>query len=534
MIPGRWTTAIPSRQGALKKDQLLPGQQIAVDDFVCSLEGWLFESRGKTKDAHMYSGGALFINMASGHIDCIFQAHLNMHETIHAKEEHEMRCQDVDIMPQEYISDNGSAFTSSQYTAHLCDFKQIHHFAGVGAHHCNVVAERSIQSIMSIAHTMMLHTAIHWPEMADSSLWPMVVQHATYLHNNMPNPTTSLSPNDLFSQMQFDANKFHDLHVWGCLVYVLDKKISDGKKVLRWTPHSHHGVYMGTSLLHSSSVPLVLNPFTGSITPQFHVVFDDWFGSVAVSPDDLPNFNSDEWTKMFGDSSFQFLPDDDDEPSPDTSDTNVSCLFVSRQQAISDAVATTTPPTPLATAPLTTAQFEGAAPSVACSPPTPGPVAPIGDSAIAPVSPAPVQARHQREDTPFSSQPVQQREPTVPSTHQREPPSTKLAVAPTIVPTPSPSIAQPCSTRQHRQDQHLIMDPPNTTYAANVLVTNDDVFECLAMPAYCTLLLQCNLYDLEVCKAAVSDPDTLSFDQILLDPDLDKWKESAAKEIEAL
>ena len=33
---------------------------------------------------------------------------------------------------------------------------------------------------------------------------------------------------------------------------------------------------------------------------------------------------------------------------------------------------------------------------------------------------------------------------------------------------------------------------------------------------------------------AVLDPDTLLFDQVLLDPDLDKWKESAAKEIEAL
>ena len=78
------------------------------------------------------------------------------------------------------------------------------------------------------------------------------------------------------------------------------------------------------------------------------------------------------------------------------------------------------------------------------------------------------------------------------------------------------------------------MDPSNNTYAANVLVTNDDVFECSAMTVYCALLLQCNLYDLEVCKAAVSDPHTVSFDQILLDLDLDKWTESAAKEIEAL
>ena len=47
-------------------------------------------------------------------------------------------------------------------------------------------------------------------------------------------------------------------------------------------------------------------------------------------------------------------------------------LFASHRQAISDAVATTTPPTP-----LPTAQLEGAASLVPCSPPTPGPVAPL-------------------------------------------------------------------------------------------------------------------------------------------------------------
>ena len=112
-------------------------------------------------------------------------------------------------------------------------------------------------------------------------------------------------------------------------------------------------------------------------------------------------------------------------------------------------MADTTPPTPLPTAPLPTARLVGAAPSVHHSRPSPGPMAPIGYSAVAPVSPTPVKARHQREDTPFSLQSVQQRKPTVPSTHQREPPSTKPAVAHTIVSTPSPSITQRHSTSQH-------------------------------------------------------------------------------------
>ena len=111
-------------------------------------------------------------------------------------------------------------------------------------------------------------------------------------------------------------------------------------------------------------------------------------------------------------------------------------------------MATTTPPTPLPTAPLPTARLEGAASLVLCSPPTPDPVTPIGDTTIAPVSPAPAQARHQKEDIPFLSQPVPPREPTVPSTHQREPPSSKLAIDPTIVPTPSPT-SSPSITQRH-------------------------------------------------------------------------------------
>ena len=128
MIPGRQRTdKVHSR-----RTNFSPVSRLWWTILSALQKEWLLESRRKTKDSHINSGGALFINMASGCIDCVFQAHLNMHETIHVKEEYEMRCQDVGIMPQEYISNNGSAFTSRQYTAHLCDF---HHFAGVGAHH---------------------------------------------------------------------------------------------------------------------------------------------------------------------------------------------------------------------------------------------------------------------------------------------------------------------------------------------------------------------------------------------------------------
>ena len=40
---------------------------------------------------------------------------------------------------------------------------------------------------------------------------------------------------------------------------------------------------MGFSKIHSTQVGLVLTLLTGSISPQFHVVFDDMFSTVMSS-----------------------------------------------------------------------------------------------------------------------------------------------------------------------------------------------------------------------------------------------------------
>ena len=72
-------------------------------------------------------------------------------------------------------------------------------FAGVGAHHHNGNVERAIQTVMLIARTMMLCSAIHWPDVADPMLWPMAVQHAVFLHNHVVDDTTGLSSSDVFT-----------------------------------------------------------------------------------------------------------------------------------------------------------------------------------------------------------------------------------------------------------------------------------------------------------------------------------------------
>jgi hypothetical protein len=75
----------------------------------------------------------------------------------------------------------------------------------------------------------------------------MAGTHATYLYNHMPHLETGISPVDLFTKMRWEQKKFHNCHVWGCPVYVLDKTLGDGKKIPKWKPQSKQAVYMGTT-----------------------------------------------------------------------------------------------------------------------------------------------------------------------------------------------------------------------------------------------------------------------------------------------
>ena len=90
---------------------------------------------------------------------------------------------------------------------------------------------------------------------------------------------------------------------------------------------------MGLSPDHASTVPLVLSLDTGAITPQFHAVFDDWFTTVTTSVDDLPDFNSTAWSKMFGDSEYQFISNEDD-TQVDPEDFTMSEAITTRQNPV--------------------------------------------------------------------------------------------------------------------------------------------------------------------------------------------------------
>jgi hypothetical protein len=248
-----------------------------VDHFESRLRGRTYDSFVKPSSA-TFKGGCIFVDHASSHVHVEHQVGFSAGETIRAKQGFERVCMDNGVVVQDYLTGSG-AFNANTFVAHMKETHQKLRFCGTNAHHQNGVAERAIQTISNMAHAMILHSSIHWKNGCDSSLWPMAVSYAAHIHNNTPR--NGICPADVFTGATVPRHRLLDYHVWGCPVYVLDPKMQAGKKLPRWEPRSGRGMFMGISSQHTNEVPQVLNLSTGSITTQYHVVFDDLFSTVA-------------------------------------------------------------------------------------------------------------------------------------------------------------------------------------------------------------------------------------------------------------
>jgi hypothetical protein len=303
------TRSVPERENVLKTNVLFPGQRVSMDHFECSARGRLTNSLGKTPADQMYRGGAIFVDQSSGYVFIQPQVTFSSRETLQAKLNFERMCLSSGVMVNTYMSDNG-VFNSNELNADIVSKNQDARYSGVGAHHHNGIAERAIQTISNMSRTMMLHAAVRWPDLADSSLWPLAMDYAAYTYNHMPSIESGMAPIDLFTKTTVPRQRLKDLHVWGCPTYVLEPKLQDGKKLPRWKPRSRRGVFLGLASRYASSVPLVLNPNTSHIFPQFHVIFDDLFTTVlSQSQEDEP---PKEWEELCITSRYQSTFDDND------------------------------------------------------------------------------------------------------------------------------------------------------------------------------------------------------------------------------
>jgi Reverse transcriptase (RNA-dependent DNA polymerase) len=266
--------------------------------------------------------------------------------------------------------------------------------------------------------------------------------------------------------------------------------VQDGKKIPRWTPRSRHGQYIGLSPRHASTVPLVLNLLTHRINAQFHCVFDDWFATVDMNPDEIPDFDNDQWTYLFGESHYQypFDPDDGDIPRLDNeySDEYYKEVMRKRDQQPHDQPSTQLPP------PSPQSQRENQS------------VATATDNATS----------EETSAQPVNNAPV---EPTVAPTPADQP--VQVSWAPDVAP-PAPDPPSPHSTIR-RSTRSNFGQYKTTQY-------HDEFNTFFSEPDPTPLGLEfiCGIY-----AASASDPDTMSYQEAMRAPDNFEFKQAASKEI---
>jgi len=121
--------------------------------------------------------------------------------------------------------------------------------AGTGAHHMNGIVEHCIGFISTWILTMLLHAQARCPQAINKLFWPFAICHAINIYVNCyyGHHSTAVTPIEEFTNMPKSLH-LHDLHPWGCPVYVLDKCLQDGNHTSsKWDPHTWLGIYVSST-----------------------------------------------------------------------------------------------------------------------------------------------------------------------------------------------------------------------------------------------------------------------------------------------
>ena len=69
-----------------------------------------------------------------------------------------------------------------------------------------------------------------------------------------------------------------------CPVYVLDRHLQEDNNLGKWQQCAQLGVYIGHCHQYSNTIPLIWNPITKLVSPQFHVIYEERFETVSAQP----------------------------------------------------------------------------------------------------------------------------------------------------------------------------------------------------------------------------------------------------------
>jgi hypothetical protein len=271
-----------------------PGDLIHMDQAETNTPGRPMTLSGKNNQEKIKCF-TLFVDSISKQIFAEFQTSTEASQTIAGKSRFEKHAMQYDVKLKNFRADNG-IFRSKEFMDDIRKHNQDIIFCGVGAHHQNGVAERHIHTIVERARTNLLHASTKWPDAIDSELWTFAVNYSIEQWNNTPRDSlNNLTPEEVFTGVTLrhlpsnkeNIDKVTDVsksfHTFGCPVYVLQSELQDGGSLPKFDPCSRTGIFLGHSSDHASNVALVLNPTTGHISNQYHVLFDNNFETIAKS-----------------------------------------------------------------------------------------------------------------------------------------------------------------------------------------------------------------------------------------------------------
>jgi hypothetical protein len=274
--------------GHIAKNAKSPGDGVSSDGMEAGVPGRIMTTHG-SPTTRRYRYCSFWVDHFSQYV------YVTMHETKKVEELIRSKCE-VETFASKYgvtikhiWADNG-VYAAQLFQEHCNQNRQPLTFCAVGAHWQNGIAERFIGSITQQARMILLHAMTRWPQIITEDLWPYAVRHAVFFHNASICKDKQLSPHELFTE-ESPTWKLNDFKVFGCSCYVLQKRLQDGDNFSKWKSRSWRGVYMGHSSCHAGNVPLVYNPDSTHVTPQYHIVFDEGFTSVHNNPYDNTNVN---------------------------------------------------------------------------------------------------------------------------------------------------------------------------------------------------------------------------------------------------
>ena len=103
-----------------------------------------------------------------------------------------------------YHTDNG-IFNASNFMENMLKNQKKIMFGGYGASHQNGSEERVIKTVVTMARTMLMHTALRYPEDTPfTDLWSIAMYYSVWVYNFIPDMQSGLFSIEICSSSRFE------------------------------------------------------------------------------------------------------------------------------------------------------------------------------------------------------------------------------------------------------------------------------------------------------------------------------------------